>query len=79
MGAVRTAGKVVQQSLAVGYRAAENGHPVTVERMGKRFRLVCPCGFATPVTATRKTAYELATRHAIDAARGDIPAIPDAD
>jgi len=61
------------ESVAVGYRAAEAGHLLEIERDGKRFRVACQCGFRTGLNANRKAAFGAAYDHAVAAARGDIP------
>lgn len=60
------------QGVSLGHRAAKNGHIVSVSRDEKRFRLVCTCGWRTPISAKRKTAFGMATEHAFEAAHGRI-------
>ena len=69
----RRAGQVARDSVAIGYRAAELGHSLAVQRDGKRFRVVCSCGFRTALTATRKAAFGGAYDHAVQAAQCEIP------
>jgi hypothetical protein len=47
----------------LGTRAAALGHVVDVEHAGKRFRLVCSCGFRTSVQMKRRTAFQSLTEH----------------
>ena len=69
----RRAGAVARDSVAIGYRAAEAGHQLSVEREAKRFRVVCSCGFQTRLNSTRKAAFGMAYDHAVAAAQGEIP------
>lgn len=64
------------EGLSIGHRAAKNGHIVEVSRDRSRFRLVCTCGWSTPISAKRKTAFQMATDHASDAAFSRIPTFP---
>lgn len=50
---------------ALGVRARALGHDVQVEQDGRRFRLVCSCGFVTPINMKRKTAFDAATQHLV--------------
>ncbi len=58
--------------------AIDAGHVPDVEHVGKRFRLVCNCGFRTPASMTRKAAFQAVTDHMILAGRtalGESPAM----
>ena len=75
MGDVATAREkaaVARDSVAIGYRAAELGHQLEVQRDGKRFRVVCECGFRTPLNSTRKAAFGSAYDHAVAAANSGV-------
>lgn len=65
--------RALKTGTSVGYRAAELGHELSIEHEGKRFRVVCPCGFRTGIKSTRKAAFAEALNHAVAAAQGDIP------
>jgi len=69
----RRAGQVARDSVAVGYRAAENGHTLGIKRQGKRFRIACSCGFETRWNYSRKAAFGDALDHAIAAANSKLP------
>jgi hypothetical protein len=62
----------------IAMAAVEAGHNVDVEREGKRFRLVCSCGWKTSLAASRKKAFEAVSDHVIRAGRtylGETPAL----
>jgi hypothetical protein len=63
---------------SIGARAAALGHTGEVEHVGKRFRIVCECGWSTPLNATRKRAFELVTAHVLEVLRqsGEISDTP---
>ena len=48
---------------SLGEAAQLLGHSVEVESAGKRFRLVCSCGYATQTNWTRKLAFERLKEH----------------
>ena len=75
MATVRRKAEVLGASASVGYRAAELGHELRVVREGKRFRIVCACGFRTLWNHSRKSAFAETLDHAIPAPNGDIPAV----
>jgi hypothetical protein len=62
-----------QRELAAGFsigaRAAALGHTGEIEHVGKRFRIVCECGWKTPANVKRKTAFELVTAHVLEVLR----------
>lgn len=62
----------MSESVPVGDRAAALGHAASVERVGGRFRLRCSCGFATPVNAKRKAAFDAATAHVYGVVRTGV-------
>jgi hypothetical protein len=43
--------------------AIEAGHEPSIEHLGKRFRVVCSCGWKTPLRASRKAAFLAITEH----------------
>lgn len=57
--------------------AIDAGHEPEVERVGNRFKLVCSCGFSTPVRATRKRAFEAIADHVYAAGRGAVRDTPE--
>jgi copper homeostasis protein CutC len=63
----------VRAGVSLGTQAAKRGHVVDVRRQDKRFRLVCACGWKTPLNVTRKRAFEMVAQHAFEAAHGQIP------
>lgn len=52
---------------SVGYRAAMEGHAVQVQHSGRRFRVVCSCGWKTPVNWTRKLVMQATLEHVQEA------------
>lgn len=52
---------------SVGYRAAMAGHAVQVEHSGRRFRVVCSCGWKTPVNWSRKLVMQATLDHVQEA------------
>jgi hypothetical protein len=51
---------------AITRAALAAGHEPSVQRRGKRFALVCTCGWSTPPSMARKTAYLAVARHVQD-------------
>jgi hypothetical protein len=64
---------------AVGFRAASLGHEISVRRVGKRFTIVCPCGWSTPANWTRRHAMTAAVQHAYDAVGSGVSVPAPAD
>ena len=63
---------------AITRAALAAGHEPSVKRLGKRFILVCTCGWSTPQNMTRKNAYLAVARHVQDvglAHMGDDPRV----
>lgn len=56
----------VRDDRSLGARAADLGHAVAVQSTDGRFRLVCSCGWKTPITARRKTAFRLVDEHVFE-------------
>lgn len=52
-----------RQMPAVTQAALDAGHEPRVEREGKRFRLVCSCGWRTSVSSSRKAAFQAVAQH----------------
>jgi hypothetical protein len=42
---------------------------VEIEHVGKRFRITCPCGWATQSSWTRKRAFAEVTEHVLEVGR----------
>lgn len=59
----------VAAGFSIGARAAALGHTGEIEHVGKRFRIVCECGWKTPANSTRKRAFELVTQHVLEVLR----------
>jgi hypothetical protein len=57
--------------------ALEAGHDPSVEHEEKRFRLVCSCGFKTPVSMKRKTAFLRITEHIYEAGHAALAIDPE--
>lgn len=74
-GVIRATSRVVQA-------AVDAGHDPDVVHEGKRFRLVCSCGFRTPINMTRKTAFRTISEHVYEMghaalqAAGQVPDTP---
>jgi len=63
---------------AITKAAIDAGHEPSVRHIGKRFVLVCTCGWSTPQNMTRKNAYLAVARHVQDvglAHLGDDPGV----
>lgn len=48
---------------AITRAALDAGHEPKVERSGKRFKLVCSCGWSTPSSMSRKVAFQAVAQH----------------
>lgn len=59
----------VAAGFSIGARAAALGHTGEIEHVGKRFRIVCECGWATPLNVKRKRAFEMVTEHCLEVLR----------
>lgn len=68
----------VRRRVTIALAAQEAGHEPTVEHVGKRFRLTCPCGFATPLGWTRKHAFQAMSDHMVLAGRTALGETPKA-
>jgi len=61
----------------VAAAALEAGHVPDIQHEGKRFRIVCACGWSTALNWTRKHCFEAIADHQIRAGRtflGESPA-----
>lgn len=58
-----TAGQQIRKAPKITQAALDAGHEPVVERTGKRFRLVCSCGWKTPINWTRKQVFQAVADH----------------
>lgn len=49
--------------------AIDAGHEPAIEHVGKRFRIVCSCGWKSPLRASRKATFLAITEHVHEAGR----------
>lgn len=74
----------LRRGITVTQAAIEAGHVPTIEHVGKRFRITCPCGWSTQANFTRKKAFDEVGLHMLvagrtalghDPAQGKIPPV----
>lgn len=60
----------LQEATSLGKAGAAIGHTLGVERVGKRFKIVCSCGhFSTSINVKRKTAFVQGHAHVTEQIR----------
>lgn len=66
---MQSEGAAFAGGISIGAKAAALGHTGETQRVGKRFKVICSCGWSTDSRWTRKRQFQAITAHCLDVVR----------